>query len=635
MSEGIDQGSESDAAHTPSKPAAVPARTVRVEGLADALHGLQHELDLISHASKFDWINKRLIVLRNAIIAFGVLAAMLVLLALCHHEAYRQTLNIAEFDVPERLAERGITGKVVARALFDELIKRRRTVSTLDAGDVKEGWTAHASEVAIPETHFTLQAVFRYLRELTGNELVVDGEMLLDEDEVTLKARVAGHPPREVHGRLADWQSLLGDLADYVYDTTQPAVLASYRGATANSPEEVAALSRYVVKMANANPRLPRPVMSTAYNAYGSALLKQDQLPAALAAFNQAIHYDPQSGLAVMNAAEVNFRLGKVRDATRLYDQAGHMAIAAEAKRAALRRRFSGAMNIGDCKSAEQAFRAARTLSRYDEQWEQWMEARLLVSCEFKEAQAYAIVRNIATLHPDESNAWVYLSLIAAERRGERFTREAAEGARRAIETSTDPHGLLTYFAHINLASFLARLGDIDGAMKAYAQAKDSLNADRPDLQNTLAEVRYYAGDYATSIRIMRSLVATNPGASEDSYGILGAALAKTGRVDEALEVFRRGEKLFPWSCPLYEKAGKALAAAKRASEAIAQFEMGIAAVRKCGSPYLEEARLLLDLHRPGEARDKLAALLAAAPESDGAAEARTMLAQMADARSK
>jgi hypothetical protein len=57
--------------------------------------------------------------------------------------------------------------------------------------------------------------------------------------------------------------------------------------------------------------------------------------------------------------------------------------------------------------------------------------------------------------------------------------------------------------------------------------------------------------------------------------------------------------------------------------------------VRKCGSPYLEEARLLLNLHRPGDARGKLTALIAAAPESDGALEARTILAQIADARSK
>jgi exonuclease VII small subunit len=107
------------------------------------------------------------------------------------------------------------------------------------------------------------------------------------------------------------------------------------------------------------------------------------------------------------------------------------------------------------------------------------------------------------------------------------------------------------------------------------------------------------------------------------------------GRLDEALKAFRTGERLFPWSCPLYEKAGTALASAKRANEALAEFERGIAAVPKCGPPYLEEARLLLGLARSAQARGKLQALIAAAPESDGAAEARAVLAQMAAARPK
>ena len=102
---------------------------------------------------------------------------------------------------------------------------------------------------AVPETKLTFQSVFRYLRHLTGNEIAVDGETLVDGDNVTIKARVAGNPPRAVKGKLADWESLLGELANYVYETTQPAVLASYLGLTANTPEELVMLSRYIEKM--------------------------------------------------------------------------------------------------------------------------------------------------------------------------------------------------------------------------------------------------------------------------------------------------------------------------------------------------------------------------------------------------
>ena len=48
--------------HDDSRPveARTDPRTALVERVADALHGLQQELDLISRAGTFDWINKRL-----------------------------------------------------------------------------------------------------------------------------------------------------------------------------------------------------------------------------------------------------------------------------------------------------------------------------------------------------------------------------------------------------------------------------------------------------------------------------------------------------------------------------------------------------------------------------------------------
>ena len=193
---------------------------IRVEGLAETLLRVRHELDLISHASKFDWVNKRLILLRNAIIAFSVLTAVIILTVLTLREAYRETLSIAAFSVPEKLGERGITGQVVAQSLFDELIKRRTTVTTLDAGELKSAWSEHRSDVAVPETKFTLQAIFRYLRSLTGKEIAIDGEMLVDGDDVTLRARVQGKPARVVKGKLASWESLTGELADYVFEVT-------------------------------------------------------------------------------------------------------------------------------------------------------------------------------------------------------------------------------------------------------------------------------------------------------------------------------------------------------------------------------------------------------------------------------
>jgi tetratricopeptide (TPR) repeat protein len=611
-------------------PAPAAPRAVSVPGLSETLQDVRHELRLFSYASKFDWVNKRLIVLRNAIIAFSVIAGVAAAAIIGYREAYRQTLNISPFDVPERLAERGITGRVAAKALFDELVKRRKTVTTLDAGDLKEAWTEHRSDVALPESHFTLQSVFRFLRHLTGNEVLIDGEVLLDGDDATIKVRVAGHPPHTVRGNINEWDALLGKSANYVYEITQPAVLASYLGLTAKTPEDLAALSRYVVSMMNSNPRLSRGVMAVAYDAYGGALMRQDQLIEALAAFNQAMYYDPQFGLAVMNAAEVNFRLDKSREATKLYERASHMQISETAKREALRRRVSAALNNGDCAAGEAALRQAKAVSHYDEQWERWMEARFLVACAYEEEKAVEIARGITTLHPDSANAWVYLSAVLLERPGQQYLPDVVQASRQAINKSTEPKGILNYFAHLNLIDALARLGQTEQAMRIYEDAKDIVKVDRPDLRSTLASILYAKGEFGAAEIILLRLMTPPSSMGAGDYRLLGQTLDKLGKHEEGLVTFRAGQKIFPANCSLYDEAGKSLLKQQRMKEALLEFARGTAALEKCGLPYISAARALIGAQRTPEARIKLQTLIRIAPTSDGAREAGEILAGLA-----
>ena len=294
----------STSAKTPVAGSALPASAARhasppadskdatlsaaLSAFAAAAEAFKHELHLFGHAGKYEWMNRRLILLRNAVIAFGVVITAMVIVVMLFREAYRETLSIAAFSVPEKLAERGITGQVVAQSLFDELIKRRTTVTTLDAGELKGAWSEHRSDIAVPDTKFTLQSIFRYLRALTGKEIAVDGEMLIDGDEVTIKARVQGKPPRVVKGKLVEWEVLMGQLANYVYEVTQPVVLASYWGLTAKSDAEMEMLSALIRRMVGGEPRATPAVLSVAYYAYGLALERQEKHAEALFAWERA-----------------------------------------------------------------------------------------------------------------------------------------------------------------------------------------------------------------------------------------------------------------------------------------------------------------------------------------------------------
>ena len=143
--------------------------------LTKTLGSVDHELQLLSHASKYRPAVNPLAQRADCTERNGVRRGDRFCLL---PPAYRQTLTIAAFDVPEKLTERGITGQVIAKALFDELIKRRELVTTLESGELKGAWTKNRADVAILEAKFTLQSVFRYLLYMTGNEIAIVGEII-------------------------------------------------------------------------------------------------------------------------------------------------------------------------------------------------------------------------------------------------------------------------------------------------------------------------------------------------------------------------------------------------------------------------------------------------------------------------
>lgn len=608
----------------PTAPTATSAPVVRVEGLAETLHDVRHELALISHATKYEWVNKRLILFRNALIAMSILVVVIVAAVACYREAYRQTMTVAAFDVPESLAERGITGQVVAKAVFDELIIRRDLVTNLEAGELKGAWAENRADVAIPEAKFTLQSVFRYLRYMTGNEIAVDGEIILNGDNATMKVRVAGRPPTIVTGPMSDWQKLVGALANGVLEVTQPAVLAGYLGAQAKTPEDLRALSKHLIKMQNAAVR-PRPaVMSVAYDAYGSALLRQGKTDEAQAAFAEAMALDNTNGVAVINAANLQSVRRNYVDAAVLYRQAQSMRLPGTVKARALLRRLAGAINSGDCPAAAQALSEAKASPDYRvSETASGEEAYYIVQCEFEEARAVALIERHATLHPDASRNINALGLIQGTRPERRYLDEAIAVFRKGIAA-----GVEDIFMYSNLAAVLAQKGEYEEALE-WADRANTLNVragGRPSLESFNGYVHYLKREYAQADATLRRLVAATPLREEQDFLIFAGTQVGLGRFDEAIKVYNDGLALLPKSCNLWEAFGQMYATQGDVVTALATFDKGIVAVPKCGLNYNSAARLLVKNNRVPEAKQKLNALITIAPKSDGAVIAKEIL---------
>ena len=607
-----------------------PPNAVRLEGLAEALQQARSALGFVGTAGRFHVTNLRMVLLRNALIVLALVAAVVLVVVVGVREASRPTLTIAAFDVPPSLEARGITGQVVAKALFDELIRRRELVTTLDSGELKGAWAENRVDVAIPQAGFTLQSVFRYLRYATGNETSIDGEIVLDGDNATLKVRVAGKPPAVVQGTLAQWEQLVADAAGGALEATQPAVQAAWLGLKAQTPAGLAALSQHVRKMQQANPSHSGAVLSVAYDAYGSALMRQGRADDAVLAFGEAMALDPNNGVAVINMANAKADRRDYEAAAPLFAKAQAMHLPDAVKLRALQGRILGATNTGDCDAAAQALRDARASPLY-ESWKLiTTEAFYALFCDFEEARAVAMVAKAYALHPQDADYANTLAVMSFLRPEGRYREQGFKVSREAIAAGVDDP--LLYW---NTWEFLIPAGRFDEAAEIQAKEqrliRDPVLLDRRRMEFS-GSVHLHRKEYVKADEAFKRLFATVPPREEWEFSLLGQTQVGLGRHDQATAIYREGLKRLPKNCVLWQEMGSAQAARGRPEDiaaALATFDQGIAAVPKCGLNYNAAARLLIAQGRPTEAKAKLDALIRQAPQSDGAVIAKELLASL------
>ena len=596
--------------------------TVRLDGMPPRFVG---------SAARFHVANLRMVLLRNALIVLALVVAAVLVVVVGVREANRPTLTIAAFDVPPSLEARGLTGQVLAKALFDELIRRRELVTTLDSGDLKGAWAENRVDVAIPQAGFTLQSVFRYLRHATGNETSIDGEIVLDGDNATLKVRVAGKPPAVAQGLLAQWEQLVADAAGGVLEATQPAVQAAWLGLKAQTPADLAAVSQHVRKMQQANPSHSGAVLSVAYDAYGSALMRQGRADDAVLAFGEAMALDPNNGVAVINMADAKADRRDFEEAAPLFARAQAMRLPDAVKLGALRRRISGATNTGDCDAAAKALSDARTSPLY----ESWKfistEAFYVQFCDFEEARAVAMVAKAYSLHPQDADYANVLAALSFLRPEGRYREQGFKVSREAIAAGVDDTHL-----YWNTWFFLLLAGRFDEAAEMKAK-EQRLIRDPVLLERARAEatgfVHLHRKEYAKADEAFKGIFATVPPREEGEFWALAQTQVGLGRHDQATAIYRDGLTRLPKNCLLWQEMGSAQAARGRPEDitaALATFDQGIAAVPKCGLTYNAAARLLVAQGRPAEAKAKLETLIKVAPNSDSAVIAKETLSGIA-----
>jgi tetratricopeptide (TPR) repeat protein len=190
------------------------------------LRHLQHQ----SREGKLRRFGQRI---RNGMQVFTALAFTMVGVGLCVmvYDAFTARSVVVEaFDTPPALLARGLSGKVVAGGLLDELTRLQAATRTSAAEkrQLSNAW-AHDIKVEVPETGISLGDVDRVLKARFGHDLHIEGDLVQTATGgLALTVRGDNLLPKVFTGGAADLDTLTSQAAEYIYGRSQPVQFSIY-----------------------------------------------------------------------------------------------------------------------------------------------------------------------------------------------------------------------------------------------------------------------------------------------------------------------------------------------------------------------------------------------------------------------
>ena len=236
-----------------------------------------------------------------------VIAALIVAgLVLMLIDAFRSRSVIVEpFDAPPVLAARGLSGRVVAGALLDELVRlQEATQSSHVKRNLSSAWSGEIA-VKVPETGISIGELDRLLKARFGSDVHIGGDLVqMDTGDLALTVRGDGVPAKVFTAPAGDLRKLTTAAAEYVFGQSEPGLFAAYLGTTGRNAEAVA-FSKAAYNTLNAE---DRPYVLNAWaNAAGNLGAPPQET---LSLYRQALKLKPDYWAAYNNVMNSEWALG-------------------------------------------------------------------------------------------------------------------------------------------------------------------------------------------------------------------------------------------------------------------------------------------------------------------------------------
>jgi tetratricopeptide (TPR) repeat protein len=141
--------------------------------------------------------------------------------------AHADGLVIESFSVPPDLAQRGLTGQVVAGQVLDRLAEITQATNSVRSGKSYAASSGDDIKVEIPDTGISVAEVYRFLRRWLGHESHISGAVWRGQGGIVITARSEGHSIT-VTGPEADLDGPIRKVAEAVFGLAEPYRYAIY-----------------------------------------------------------------------------------------------------------------------------------------------------------------------------------------------------------------------------------------------------------------------------------------------------------------------------------------------------------------------------------------------------------------------
>jgi tetratricopeptide (TPR) repeat protein len=509
---------------------------------------------------------------RTAVLDILVILILAVFARGTWDEMRSRAVVIDPIEVPADLSELGYTPVVIAQWIQTEIAELRRRARA--RGSLEEGFTISASQVdfTVPSAGVSFRNVIRFIRQIVGRpeervrgeivrftrnvkqapaflpDDVGDGDLALPNGEstspqlrLTLRTRDGRTTPKHLTVTSAeDLPTLIQRAAYELSLLTDPYTVALY---WASKEQESQDFTKTMSAIRHCIKTTPASLHHKAYVVWGNALAAQRDFPGAEKKFEYALTLEKRSPSAYVSRGNVCRTTRRPELAAKNYRKGASL----DSKDTAARNGLGYSSN--DRFLYAKAIRHFRRTLRIDPRNANaynGMAFALWRMGKVEEAEA-GFVR---AMELDPGYHWPRRNLALVRRSQHRFA-EAID----LLKVAAADHSV-AFDAYSSWADILFDLGE-----NAEAAAKIELAiAQNPKIameRATRARLLLRQHRYSRSIRDAELTVASS--ATGLPLVILGDALRREGRIDEAIDAYRRALRVDPWLSWLYNSTAQAL----------------------------------------------------------------------------